>query len=435
MDQQTPTHLATDGGRHTYRARSRLVNRLIIAAAIFLSFGGGALVRQVAIEGSSSASSSLQDNPDFATVQQVWDLVHDRFVDPDLIDDRELLYGAARGMVDSLGDTGHSTFLDPIEAEAFQASLAGELVGLGLNIEFVNREPVVVAPIHGSPAKEAGIQTDDVIVAVNGVSTLGMSDGELSRRLRGEPGTSVTLTVQRPSDGSIRDFVIERARIELDPVSWAKLPDDLALIQIHEFSAGAGDQLKEALEQITADKCLGIVLDLRNNPGGLVSEAVSVSSQFMREGAPIYIHDERGKDAQTVETVGVEGRAYDLPLVVLINRGSASAAEIVASALADNGRAELVGERSYGTGTVVTTFDLNDGSAVAIGTAFWKRQNGDLVWKVGIQPDIEADLVDHSGPIDFDDGTYLAAADLQQSGDQQLGAAIDQLEQELSLAA
>jgi carboxyl-terminal processing protease len=295
---------------------------------------------------------------------------------------------------------------------------------------------VVVAPIKNSPAEEAGIEAGDVIVEIDGAPTLGMSDAEVSQELRGEEGTPVTLTIDRPSEPDLLDITVVRGRIDLDPVTWAHLPNGMAIVQLHEFSAGSGQAVREALEEIVASgNTEGIVLDLRNNPGGYVAEAITIASQFMTEGKTIYLQQDRdGRDAP-IQTIGKDGVAFDMPLVVLVNRASASAAEIIAGGLRDNGRAIVVGERTFGTGTVVSTFELEDGAALALGTALWKTPDGDLAWKVGLMPDVDVRQASGSEIIDISDGQMLTSAQLDAAQDAQLDAAIATLHEEMAAAA
>lgn len=414
----------------------RAAGRFLLSCLVLCAFLAGIVTADLTGLRETNASTAITDQPGFSTLQTVWDLIHDEFVAPDIIDDQTLLYGAARGMVDSLGDTGHSSFLDPAEANVFRAALDGELIGLGISIEYRNREPVVIAPIKNSPAEDAGIRAGDIIVEIDGRPTLGMTDAEVSLYLRGEEGTPVTLTIDRSSSAELLEITVIRGRVDLDPVTWAYLPNGMALVQLHEFSAGSGQALREALQQIAAGGLVtGLVLDLRNNPGGYVSEAITVTSQFLPEGKTIYLQQQRGEQDEPVSTIGDDGAALEAPLVVLVNRASASAAEIVAGALRDNGRAIVIGERTYGTGTVVSTFDLQGGSALALGTAFWKTPDGDLAWKVGLMPDVEIRQADESDIIDISDGQSVTNGQIQAAQDAPLETAIDTLHEELAEAA
>lgn len=422
--------------RHNAGAHRNSMTRGLLIVVIAGTFLTGILTGEVVGPHGTNASTSIVDEPGFSTLQSVWDLVHDQFVDPDSVDDQTLLYGAARGMVASLGDTGHSTFLDPDEAKAFRAALSGELIGLGISIEYEDGEPAVVAPVKNSPAEDAGIQAGDVIVEIDGIPTLGMTDAEVSRHLRGDEGTPVTLTIDRASAADLLKITVVRGRIDLDPVTWAFLPNGMAIVQLHEFSQGSGKELAKALREIAAaGDPNGIVLDLRNNPGGLVNEAVTVASQFMPEGSTIYLQQERGGSDEPVDTIGNDGAALNVPIVVLVNRGSASASEIIAGTLRDNGRAELVGERTYGTGTVVSTFDLDGGAALALGTAFWKTPDGDLAWKVGLEPDVTVRQPTSAGIIDITDGETLTRSQIATSNDEQLQTAVETLEPSIQQAA
>lgn len=429
-------HVPINSDVRTPKFAPRAVGRLMLVLLVLGGFAGGFIAAETISLRETNASTSISDQPDYSILQTVWDLIHEEFVDPDAIDGQTLIYGAARGMVESLGDAGHSSFLDPAEAKVYRAALGGELIGLGISVEYQNREPVVVAPIKNSPAEEAGIEAGDVIVEIDGTPTLGMSDIEVSSHLRGEEGTPVTLTIDRASEPELFDITVVRGRVDLDPVTWAILPNGVALVQLHEFSAGSGRAVREALQEIiSSGNISGIVLDLRNNPGGYVAEAITIASQFMTEGETIYLQQDRDGQDAPVKTIGNEGVALEIPVVVLVNRASASAAEIIAGGLRDNGRAILVGERTFGTGTVVSTFELEDGAALALGTALWKTPDGDLVWKVGLMPDVDVRQTSDSEIIDISDGETLTSVQLDAAQDAQLDAAIATLLEEMAAAA
>jgi carboxyl-terminal processing protease len=368
----------------------------------------------------SGASSSMTDHPQFESLKDAWDLVHNNYVMPEELDDAELLYGAASGMMAAVGDTGHSAFLDPVDAKAFRASLKGELIGVGLRISFDGEFPVVVAPIDGSPAEKAGIEADDTIMEIDGVSTDRMSNNEVSSALRGAEGDEVTLMIGRPLDGTTFTVTLTRARIKVDPVEWAWLPDDLFLVRLNEFSSDAGEEVGDALTVARDEGASGIVLDLRGNPGGLVTVANEVAGQFLPDGEVLYQHQKRDEESVPVLIDDSAGLGLDIPLVVLVDRGSASAAEIVASALRDSGRAEIVGSQTFGTGTVVSSYTLIDGSIAAIGTALWKTPEGELVRNIGVAPTIEISLDPGVEPIAFESEATLTSDDIDQAEDDQL---------------
>jgi carboxyl-terminal processing protease len=370
----------------------------------------------------AGASSSFTELPAFETLQKTWDLIHSDYVAVDDVDDEALIYGAASGMVDALGDTGHSTFLDPEAAQAWRQSSRGELVGIGIQVDYSDGRPVVLVPLDGSPADEAGIKSEDVILAIDGVSTDGMDQTQIVQHLRGDEGTTVELTLERPAEQREFTVKLERRKITFEPVTWTMLPGNVAFIRILQFIVGTTDGVEQAVTEAKAQGATAIVLDLRDNPGGLVFEAIGVASQFLPEGQVIYQIQEREGEPRPINSVGI-GVATDLPMVVLIDGGSASAAEIVASALQENGRAETVGETTYGTGTVLTPMELEDGSMVVLGTALWLTAHGEQMWHVGVAPSIPVELADGVEQLRPDTIGTLTAAEIEQGSDAQLARA------------
>jgi carboxyl-terminal processing protease len=401
------------------------IQRIVIAGLLTLSFCLGMGVDRFAGD-DADAQSTLADAEGYEVLEQTWDLIQNDYVALDEVEQRELFYGAASGMVDALGDTGHSTFLDPREAESFQASQEGEFVGIGIQLDYQTGLPVVAFPLDGSPAMEAGIKARDVIVEIDGTPTEGLSQEEIQGLLIGEEGEDVELTILRPSTGETLEFNIVRRRIEIIAVSWAIMPENVALIRISQFSTGVTSELKSAIRAARREGAESIILDLRDNPGGLVFEAIGVASQFIPEGSPIYQYEERDEEPRPVNTVP-GGLATDLPIVALVNRGSASAAEITAAALSDNGRAELLGQTTFGTGTVLTPFPLNDGSIVLLGTALWLEPDGDQIWREGVHPDREVLLAADGEQVRPPESAEITLSTLQDSTDSQLQAAYEQI--------
>ncbi len=329
---------------------------------------------------------------EFRVLQETWDTIHEQYVDQEAIDTQELIYGAAAGMVDALGDTGHSRFLDPEAAREFDEATRGEFTGIGVELDIPVDRPIVIAPIDGSPADEAGVRPGDTILEVDGRSTRDLTMEELTELIRGDEGTAVKLTLQHADEDEPYTVTLTRRKIVIQPVTWRLLPDGVAHVRLSEFSVGATDDLKEAITAAREAGARSVVLDLRNNPGGLVSEAIGVASQFMPEGRTVFQQEERDGEPKPVNTIGNDGVALDLPMVVLANEYSASAAEIVAGSLRDNDRATLIGVATYGTGTVLLPIELSDDSVVLIGTALWRTADGDQIWKEGVPPDVEVDM-------------------------------------------
>jgi carboxyl-terminal processing protease len=432
-DHQPDDILSMAGGEQPRRQAKRprigpLVQRTLLVCVLIATFAAGVGADRLGMLGGSpaDASSSMTDQPQFKTLQQTWDLIHDQYVDQSAVVDSTLLYGAAKGMVDSLGDTGHSTFLTPDEAPAFQQATTGELIGIGVEVDFTSGIPTVIAPIDDSPAADAGVKPEDTITAIDGATTEGMSQTDVFKALRGDEGTPVDVTFERPSTGKSFTAHLVREKIKIDPVAWTMLPNKVALIRLSEFTNGATDEVKQALKDAKGQGATDLILDMRNNPGGLVTEAIGVASQFQPEGTPIYQFKERDKDPRTIKTTGI-GEGTDLPMVVLINSGTASSAEIVASSLQDSGRAELIGETTFGTGTVLTPTVLDDGSIVLLGTGLWLTPNGKQIWHLGIAPNEKVDLAADVSPYRPEDGAITSSSALDATGDAQLVRAFSEI--------
>jgi carboxyl-terminal processing protease len=396
-----------------------------------LPFAGVFLVGLLAggmIDGDGAgARSPLTAAPEFATLEATWNLIQEEWPLPDEIDDAALIYGAAAGMVEALGDDGHSRFLDPEQASAFADMSRGEYTGIGVEIDFRRDRPTVIAPFDGSPAWRAGIRSGDTIMSIDGTETNRIGREQVADMLLGEAGTQVTVEVLSPGAPQPRELLITRGRIRIEPVSWRMLPGQIAQLRLSEFSDGASSKLEAALDEIEQAGAAGLVLDLRDNPGGLLHEAVAVSEQFLSDGSVIFQRQYRDGRIEEVRTVGWNGRWTDRPLVVLINGGSSSAAEIVGGAISRNGRAETIGETTYGTGTVLMPFAQGDGSTVLLGTALWLSADGERFWKEGVDPDREVELPFDVWPSRPNDDPDVTESELAALDDLQLQAAVEAL--------
>lgn len=332
--------------------------------------------------------------PEFAVFWEAWDVVLNNFVDQDKIDFRRMTYGAIQGMLDTLGDSNHTVFFDPDTARLQENALEGSFEGIGAHVSLEGDQFTIISPIRGSPAEAAGLLPGDIVVAVDGTPTVDLPEWDIISRVRGPAGTSVVLTVLHPDAEAPVDITIVRGRIELQSVSWARIPGTaLAYLQITQFAGDTNFELMRALRAMHTEAdhgrpVRGIVLDLRNNPGGYLHEAVRVGGQFLASGQ-IVLHERDAKGRIQNHKVFGNGLARDIPMVVLINQGSASAAEILAGALQENGRAKLVGETTLGTGTVLHPFTLSDGSVIRLGVTNWLTPNFNLIKNQGIKPDIK----------------------------------------------
>jgi carboxyl-terminal processing protease len=354
-------------------------------------------------------------------------LVQDKFVDTSKTTDQNLTWGAIRGMVDALGDTGHSVFLTPDEVKAENDSLNGHVSGIGVVVDNRQVPPTIVSVVPGSPAEAAGLKPGDVIVAVDGKSTESMNPSDIVGLIRGDAGTTVTLSIRHKGANEPTDVSIQRADVSVPASSWAMIPGtDTAVLQVLQFSSGAGDAATKDLQSALDAGAKQIVLDLRGNPGGYVNEAVKLASQFVDSGV-VYEEKDRDGNIKPIDVPG-GGIATQIPLVVLVDHGSASSAEIVAGAIQGNGRAKLVGETTFGTGTVLNTYDLSDGSAIRLGVLEWLTPKGETIFGKGITPDYVVSLPSDGTQMD---PSQIAAATgpsaIEASGDTQLAAALQVL--------
>jgi carboxyl-terminal processing protease len=258
-----------------------------------------------------------------------------------------------------------------------------------------------------------------------------MSLSDVISKVLGPAGTSVTLTLQDPNTGAVRDVTITRAKITIQNVTWIMLPGTtIADVRIAAFSQGVTNDLRSTLQQIQAQGATSIILDLRNNPGGLLDEAVGVASQFLDSGNVLLVKNAQGQEqAVPVESGGL---ATKTPMVVLVNQGTGSASEIVAGALQDAHRATLIGETTFGTGTVLNAFNLSDGSQILLATEEWLTPSGRVIWHKGITPDVTISLANTVTPFVPEAGRGMTASQLQSSQDVQLLKAIDELSQGVS---
>lgn len=367
----------------------RIVQRLVIVLIFLTSLGGAFTVGMATGVGARPALAS--DEPSqFSVFWEVWDLVNEHFVDQDKIDPTRMTYGAIQGMLATLGDENHTIFFSPEEAEQQADAMQGSFEGIGAYVEEVDGAVRIVAPIHGSPAEAAGILAGDVIFKVDGEDVTGLPQWEVVSRIRGPADTEVVLTVLHPDAEELVDITVMRGKIDVESVTWQQIPGtDFAYIQIAQFADDTGSELQAALEEINAAETpfAGILLDLRNNPGGYLAEALRVNSEFLPRGQTILHERDASGEIKTWKSVG-EGLAREIPLVVLINEGTASAGEITAGALQENGRARLIGQPTLGTGTVLQPFTLSDGSVVRLGVTNWLTPNQNLIKGEGVKPDI-----------------------------------------------
>ena len=373
----------------------------------------------------SPASLSRENQESVKLYAEALKEVEDDYVDQEGVDPKKQTYGAIQGMIDSLGDEGHTRFLTPEEVESNRQGLSGKYVGIGVQLENREEEVVVSAPIDGSPADEAGVKTGDVIVAVDGEVVEGEDVSEIAEKVRGPEGSPVELTVRRGEED--QSFELEREELAVETASWNRIPGtDVAHLRLTSFSQDAAEGLRAAMDEAKADGAERFILDLRDNPGGQVDQAIAVAEMFLGPDEVVYVRRDASGEKDEVRTSD-DAAPTDAEVVVLTNGGTASSAEIVAGALRDNGRAEVVGETTFGTGTVLAERTLSDGSAILLGIAEWLTPNGDFIRESGIEPDIEAKLAEGQEPLIPGEEKEMTREEIL-DGDAQLSRAFEALE-------
>ncbi|MBI3970023.1 MAG: S41 family peptidase [Chloroflexi bacterium] len=355
---------------------------------------GGGLGQSVEAGGRRGTSAGADAHaPDdlasqFDVFWEAWNFVErDYYRRP--VDRAKLVQGAIKGMLGALDDE-YASYLDAAANRVEKATLDGFLEGIGASVDVKERHFVILAPLEDSPAAKAGLRTGDILLRVDGEELGNLSLAEVVALLGGPAGTKVRLVVQRFDDpeGVPVELELTRARIELEAVTSRMVAEGIGYVRIRFFGTSTVSQLTRALRDMRGKRVRGIIVDLRDNPGGYFNVGIDVASQFLREGSVVVIEERPGYRRQTVARGG--GLATDITLAVLMNRGSASASEIVAGALRDHSRAVLIGEQTFGKGTVQVPRDLSDGSSVRVTVGKWLTPAGKLIHGHGIVPVIEA---------------------------------------------
>lgn len=326
-----------------------------------------------------------------ALFTRVLEQIRENYVDADKVGYKDLVYGALGGMLQSLDP--HSQFMDAEMYKDMKDDTAGQFGGLGIVISLKDNVLTIVAPMEDTPGFRAGLMSGDKILEIDGAATEGFSMTEAVKKLRGEPGTKVSLRVLRSKTQEFRTVEIERAIIEVASVKDAKVLDQgIGYLRITSFAEPTAEALQKELEALEAKKITALVLDLRNNPGGLLTAAIDVSSKFLERSAVVVSTQGREEKDTQVYKAGRGKRYLDFPMAILINGGSASASEIVAGALKDHHRAVLIGEKSFGKGSVQSVLAMDQGAAIRLTTAKYYTPSKMVIHERGIEPDIVVPL-------------------------------------------
>ena len=388
--------------------RKQIIVLIVILIAIIIV--GTLLFSNVGANGKTDQEELFNSLEPFF---EVLTLIRDEYIEKD-VDMEKVVQEAIRGMLKALDDP-YTRYMDPQSLKREQEDMfLGHFGGLGIIISVKDDELIIISPIEDTPAYRANIKAGDIIVEIDGKSAEGISVDEAVNSLRGEKGTEVTVGIKRENVEKILDISIIRDIIEVKAVKKETMgkDDKIGYIRITTFNVNTEQELEDALDNFAKNKkIMGIILDLRNNPGGLLDSAIEVSSKFIKEGPIVHINDREGK----MMTIKSRGNNYpDWPLFVLINEGSASASEIVAGAVQDSGRGKLLGKKTFGKGVVQQVFDLVDNSGIAITTSEYYTPSERSIHNIGIEPDILIEI----------------GEDLEQ--DMQLNKALQLMEEEIN---
>jgi len=334
----------------------------------------------------------LTTEVDVSLLWDVWNKLENKYIG--VLDHQKMIYGAAKGLVESLGDP-YTVFFQPVDTKTFKDDISGSFEGVGMEITVKEGSLIVVAPLDGTPAKRAGILPGDEIVKIEDIFTQDISVNEAVKMIKGERGTQVNLSILRKGWVEPRIFSIIRDKIVLPSVEIEFLDNDIATIKLYQFTTGVTDEFQKKIGALLDSNTKKIILDLRNNPGGLLTQAQNIAGWFIEKGDIVTIEDS-GEEKEREEYLALGNEALiDYPIVILINGGSASGAEILAAALRENRNdVKLLGEKSFGKGSVQDPVDLRGGSLLKITIAHWLTPDGNLIDNKGLIPDIEVEMTE-----------------------------------------
>lgn len=401
--------------------KKQIIIATVAGVVILVALGGSfyvgytrglAVPRVVSLDLKNIASTSTVD---FNTFWQAWGIIKDKALRGEQVANQELVYGAIRGLINSLDDP-HSVFLTPSDAKQFQDDINGSFGGVGMEIGKKDGNLVVVAPLKNTPAEAAGLRANDRILKIDDTVTDELDVEQAVKLIRGQINTVVTLSIFREGWSAAKEFKLTRTTIDVPTLKFEMKEGNLAYIQLNTFNEKAPKLFYDALQQATVAHARGIILDLRDDPGGYLEVAVNLAGYFVDNGKVIVSERYRtGKEDQFKATSN--GQLKGLPIVVLVNGGSASASEILAGALRDLDNAKLIGENTFGKGTVQILESLSDGSTLKITVANWVLPSGIIIEKNGLKPDIKVTLTDD---------------DIKNKKDPQLNAAIAELQKQIA---
>jgi len=369
------------------------------------------------VEEFSSPSSLLKNTDknkpeqvDFEIFWKVWDKIDKKYVNNKNLDSQAMVYGAIKGMVKSVGDP-YTSYMDPEEAEEFTTGMEGSFQGIGAELGLRDNILTVIAPISGMPAEKAGLKSGDKIIKINDEMASDITIDEAVKKIRGPKGTEVRLTVISIQATKTKEIKIIRDTIDLQSVKYEQKWGNVAYVQIASFTEDTANEFNKEITKVIADNNKGVVIDLRNNPGGFLNVAVEIASRFVPRGSIVVQEQHQDGSIDNFKSIG--GDVFsEIPVVLLINEGSASASEILAGALRDLNGNKLIGQQSFGKGSVQQLENFADGSSLKVTIAKWLTPSGQSINETGLEADIEVEITD---------------ADIENKWDPQLNKALEEI--------
>jgi carboxyl-terminal processing protease len=384
-----------------------IIVAIIAVEAFYIGYNKGVKNPEtVLIRGVANMNEGKPDAVDFNTFWQSWKILKEKYVNTGKIDNQTLVYGAISGLFDSLKDP-NTVFMPPSDAKKFNEEISGEFSGVGMEIGIRNEQLVIISPLKDTPAEQAGLKAGDKIIKIDDKVSIEMAVDEAVKIIRGPRGTTVVLTIQRNGWSEPKEFSIIRDIIQIPTIDFKMLAlsetegKNMAYFHLYNFYENAPFLFYQSAIKAAMQNPKGVILDLRNNPGGYLEASVNLAGWFLEPGK-LVVSEEFGSGKKEEFKANNSGFFKDLPTVVLINEGSASASEILAGALRDNRGIKLVGKKSFGKGTVQELEQLRDGSSIKITVAHWLMPNGGLIEKNGIIPDYEVNLTEEDIKADRD---------------------------------
>ncbi|MEK9154962.1 MAG: S41 family peptidase [Patescibacteria group bacterium] len=356
--------------------------------------------KTVIVRGVADIEKGKEEAVDFSIFWEAWKVIKDKYVKSDELNNQDLVYGAISGLIDSLGDP-NSVFMPPTDAKKFGEDIAGEFSGIGAEIGIKNDQLIIIAPLKNTPAERAGLRAADKILKIDDSESSGLNVDEAVKKIRGKKGTTVVLTILRNDWEKPREISIVRDIIQIPTLDWKMIDSsgaenkdgNIAYFHLYNFYENAPFLFYQSAIKTALSNPKGIILDLRNNPGGYLEASVNLAGWFLSPGQPVVTEEFRSDENQTFTARG-SGLFKNMPMVILVNQGSASASEILAGALKDNRGIKIIGKKSFGKGTVQELQSMRDNSVMKITIAHWLTPKGQIIEKNGIAPDYEVELTD-----------------------------------------